>query len=155
TAVDLSVQNLTLYGTLRGSGTVTVAGLLSWTSGTMLDGGTTIAAGTLTISSDSDKVLDGGRHLDNAGTATWSGNGRLFLRGGSVLTNRAGASFEADNDQPVWWNNNGAAGSFVNAGTFIKATGTGTTLFDGVSFNTTGDVEVRTGTVQFNAGYTQ
>jgi hypothetical protein len=154
TAVNASMQSLALGGTLSGVGTVTVAGLLNWTAGTMTGTGTTVAVGPLAISSNNDKFLDGGRHLDNAGTATWNGGGNLYLRGGSVLTNRAGASFEADNNQSVIWDS-GTQGSFVNAGTFRKAVGTGTTLFNGVPFSTTGLVDLQTGTVNFSSGFTQ
>src|SRR5262249_35088799 len=73
-------------GPLGGTGTVTVAGLLTWTGGTMNGGGRTVAAGGMAISGTAGKTLSN-RTLDNAGTATWTGTGNISMGSGAVWNN--------------------------------------------------------------------
>ncbi len=143
------------FGSLSGSGTLTVTGLLTWTSG-YLDFRQTLANGRLELSGDASKYLYQGS-LTNAGTATWTGRGDLVLNN-SVWTNLAGATFDAQNDANIR-----GAGAFTNEGTFRKSAGTGTTTIgagftapfgEGIAFTNTGIVQVQTGTLSVAAGLT-
>ena len=84
-------------GTISGSGTLSVAGPLTWTGGTMSGTGTTLASGGLTMGdagAASQMFLDG-RTLMNAGAATLSENAAngsygLFLGSPPPSTTRRG-----------------------------------------------------------------
>jgi hypothetical protein len=96
----LGAQNLNLLGSsaaLNGSGAVTVSNILNWTGGSMSGSGSTIIApgGTLNIANPTS--LSFGRTLENGGTALWTGAGG-FAGSAAVITNRAGAVFEVQNN---------------------------------------------------------
>lgn len=148
-------------GTLRGLGTLTIEGVFTWTGGTMRDAGrTVIAAGaTATISGAANKGLDAGRVLENAGSLVVSG-GTIFFNlngfgGGAVVNNLAGASMEL-RGAPNFRQNTASPGSAVNnAGHFLK-TGGGETIFSAnVPFINTGTVELVSGSLRPEAGFTQ
>jgi hypothetical protein len=143
-------------GILTGPGDLTVAGLLTWTAGTISGAGHTVAAGGLAIAGTALKTLDG-RTLDNEGPATWDGTGNISAGNGAVLNNWAGATFEARSNATFLWNGAGASPAFNNAGTLSKTAGTGTTAVGGtssspVTFNNTGTVEVIAGTLKLVGG---
>jgi phage baseplate assembly protein gpV len=144
---DTTLPTLTLNpgGTLGGTATVTVTGMLTWTGGTMNGGGRTIANGGLTISGNDGKGLDH-RILDNAGTATWSGSGNIGLSGGAVWNNLASATFSAQASATI----SGGGTTFNNAG-YLQRSATGTTTF-GLFFNNTGTLDVAGGTLTLAAG---
>jgi hypothetical protein len=79
---------------------------------------------TLTLTGASYKSLVG-VHLHNEGTMAWSGSGALYVYGGGVLHNHAGAAFEARSDASIL-PYSGTSG-FVNEGTVIKSGGAGNT----------------------------
>jgi hypothetical protein len=151
---DVAVQNLDLAFRLDGTGLVTVSNVINWTAGSMDGSGKTlIAAGaTLNMNNPSDVTLN--RTLENAGTARCTGNGGFFCTpGGAVITNRSGALFEVRNNAGF------AVGLFScrldNAGTFRKSVATGTNVFGSAfAFNNYGVVDLRSGTVAANGGYT-
>jgi YD repeat-containing protein len=137
-------------GTLTGSGTLTVSGTLSWTGGTMSGTGATSVIGTLALSGGSAKILDV-RTLTNAGSATWSGTGNVYLSNAAVLSNTG--TFLAQNDQN--FSSNGGTGMTVsNSGTFTKVGTTGTTTIGGgIAFNNTGLLDVQSGIVSVSGNY--
>ena len=115
--------------------------------------GRVIAPGaTLNINSPSGVFL-ANRTLEIGGTAIWTDAGSLTLTA-TVITNRAGALFEAQNASsltPTF----ASGGRFDNAGTFRKLSSTGTTAFgSGVLFNNYGTVDIQAGFVAAYGGYT-
>ncbi len=133
-------------GTLTGAGTLTVAGRLTWSGGTMSGSGQTLANDGLTIDGPAEKVLTQ-RTLRNAGAGTWTGTGNIRMEAGATFDNLAGSTFDAGNDA-IFVSGSGAASAVINAGTFRKSAGTGTTRIDSsITFTNTGTVEVRTGTL--------
>ena len=83
--------------TLTGGGTLTVHGTGLWNAGLMTGGGRTVidAGASLNLAGAANLFLSG-RILENAGTIFWSGAGSINAVG-SVITNRAGALFDAQN----------------------------------------------------------
>lgn len=133
-------------GTVTGSDTVSVSGLLTWTGGTMSGSGTTVAGGGIDLSGAVTKVLQ--RSLENAGTATWTGTGQLWID--SEFKNLSGALFDVQNDTLMWYAS--SPGTFNNQGTLRKSAGTGTTDVR-IAFDHSGILEVQTGTVFLRAGF--
>jgi hypothetical protein len=62
------------------------------------------------------------RTLENGGTGLWTGTGNISL--GSIITNRAGALFDAQNATTL--SVNAVSARFDNAGTFRKSANAGT-----------------------------
>ncbi|MCI0463918.1 MAG: hypothetical protein L0Z62_43850 [Gemmataceae bacterium] len=139
-------------GTLTGAGDLAVAGLLTWTGGTMSGVGQTLANGGMTLGGSADKILTQ-RTLTNAGAATWTGAGNLVVSSGATFINQAGATFtwtgtgnlaagsgatftnqagatlDAQSDAAIVYES-GTAPAVINAGTFRKSAGSGTTRID-------------------------
>ncbi len=89
------------------------------------------------------------RQINNAGTAVWVGVGNIVMSQGATFNNRMGASFYANNNAS-FQSGGGAIPQFLNAGAFIKSTGTGTTTFDGPAFINTGLISALSGTLDFH-----
>jgi hypothetical protein len=90
--------------------------------------------------------------LENGGTILWTG-GIINLTSSPVLTNREGALFETQGAGSL----SAVSGitRFDNAGTFRKSVNTGTTTVGPfVGFNNYGTVELRSGILAANGGYT-
>ena len=146
---DLTVENLELAaGTLNGTGTLTISNGMHWTGGTMGGGGRTIIASGATLDV---AIVSGGlnnRVLENAGSVLVSNTGVFGVIGGAVITNRAGALFDLENENASGFGGAIANGRFDNVGTFRKPSGTGTTtIASGLAFNNSGTVEIQTGTL--------
>jgi hypothetical protein len=144
TTTTLTMQS----GALGGSATFTVAGQLTWSGGTMVGPGRTVASGGLMLSGNSTKQLSAGRSLDNAATAVWTG-GIFDLESDGVLNNQAGATLDIQTDAPVF-----GYGTINNAGTLEKtASSAGTTVFDGVAqLINDGTLSVLSGTIELRGG---
>lgn len=141
-----------LGGTLDGANSVTVGSLMNWTGGTMQGSGRTLitSGATMNIASPFFTMTLTSRTLENAGTVVWTGGGGCYLTS-AVITNRPGALFDAQNASSLF----GASGRFDNAGTFRKEINSAATTFDNnVAFNNYGTVDIRTGLVVANHGYT-
>jgi hypothetical protein len=151
-AVTPAVLNLS-GGALEGSSLVMPLGAMTWSGGTQSGSGRTVipADVTLTIANPAAVYLRG-RTLDNAGTVVWTGN-TIQLSASALITNRAGALFEARNAAAFGYAS--GAPRFDNAGTFRK-TAAGTTAFHGggVAFRNYGTVEILGGIVSAAGGYT-
>jgi hypothetical protein len=149
---SLDVQNLTLNGgTLTGAGRVTAEGSFTWTGGTMDGAGPTVLNGTTTIGGGFPSPQTG-REMDNAGTATvvdgttlsfgsnvnsnvlWNNEAgaTLTLQGSASLNNRSGVSH---------------TGQLSNAGEVVRVGSTTSTSAINITFDNTGTVDVRTGTL--------
>jgi hypothetical protein len=153
---NLAVENLDLVSTLStlsGTGAVTVATAMNWTAGTMSGGGRTLIspAAMMNLGAASSLSLIS-RALENAGTIIWTGAASVLLAGG-IITNRPGALFQAQNAAGL--SSGVGANRFDNAGTFRKSVSAGaTSVASGVSFNNFGTVEIQTGTLFCNGGFT-
>ncbi|CAG0927910.1 hypothetical protein TFLX_00690 [Thermoflexales bacterium] len=137
-------------GTLGGTGTLSVTGVLSWTGGTMSGPGTTIALGDLLLTGPSPKLWRDGRTLINAGTAVWNG-GYVWGINHATFNNRAGATFDIQTNNFIYAS---SGVTLTNAGTLIKSVVSGTTTLQPV-FNNLGSVTVQSGTLQFGSSFVQ
>ncbi|HXR07101.1 MAG TPA: hypothetical protein VN765_07210 [Candidatus Acidoferrum sp.] len=135
-------------GWLDGSGVI--AGVLTWTGGSIF--------GTLTLATNGTLILagqNGGDYavqgiLTNAGTIELkSGNLELFANSQGQLINLPGAvvNLQADVNIDQSW-----GGLLVNEGTLEKTGGTGTSIIY-AAFNNTGTLNIQSGTVSLTGGY--
>ena len=151
---SLTVATFKLQGgVLAGTGAVTVTEQMDWSLGHMVGTGTTSVGpdATLTIFGNGHNQLREGHTLNNAGAATWTGTGNIYLYDSAQLNNSG--VFDVQNDTLL--QGTGGGNSFTNTGSFTKSAGTATTTFDGVAFNNSGTLEVQSGTLTLRGGYTQ
>ncbi len=151
--VNVYTKDLRLSSnTLTGAGTVTVGGTLTWIGGTMSGTGSTVipAGAVLEISGSSTKYLNT-RTLTNNGTVNWTGSGWLSGTNGALFDNRG-----VFNDTPstsghsFTWPDVSPPAPFGNSGTYNK-NGTATSALL-LSFNNTGTVNVKAGTLVLKGG---
>ena len=137
-------------GALGGAQTVTVESVMNWTGGAMNGTGRTVIPPGVTLIANFPTVASmTSRTLENGGTVIWTGAGSVNLND-AVITNRAGALFDAQNAFAMNWA--GGNPRFDNAGTFRKSSGAGSTFFSGVSFNNYNDIEIQAGTLSLLGG---
>ncbi len=152
TAVNLDVTS----GTLDGPGALSVTGTLQWTGGILRGAGTTTIepGGALGIAGNADKNLQ--RRIDNAGVATWSGNGNVLCASGVTFNNQTGGTFAMQNNQTWSFNSGGAPAQFNNlaGSTLAKSAGSGTSTFANVPVNNSGTVYAGSGVVALAGGGT-
>ncbi len=142
-------------GTLAGSGSVTSSGLFTWSGGTMSGTGVTNTNGGLLI--NNAQVFLDTRTFNNAlgSTATLSNFAEVFFQNGAVFNNNGTLLASANNGSDGFFDN-GGGGTFNNTGTFTRDTaGTVFTIGPNIVFNNSGTVNVQSGTVGFDGGYTQ
>ncbi len=140
-------------GTLTGTDTLTLTGLLTWSGGTESGAGITDANGGMTITGE--PFLDT-RTINNKKTATWSGIEFLMLNG-SIFNNLAGATWNHTVDTQIAFDG-GNTPTFSNAGTFEKTGGTTTSgggVTSSIVFNNTGTVIAQSGVLLLGSSYTQ
>jgi hypothetical protein len=143
-------------GTLANAGNATWNGNgnnLSMVAGARLNNQ---PGGTFTWNSTGNLSMAIGATLNNVGgapggTFTWNSTGNLSMATGATLNNQAGATFTVKSDQQIQDDVNHKAIGIINAGTFQKVAGTGTTT-DQVAFNNTGAVNVVSGMLAFDSG---
>jgi len=145
--------NLINYGTLTGTGALTISNQLNWTGGTLSGTGKKTVSGKLNLSGD--QTLDG-TTLETSGATIWTGSS-LYAGNGAIWNNTSTGTIDLQNDadfQWFWWNQTQT--TFNNAGTFTKSNGTTTddSYISGL-FNNTGTVQVNKGRLRFTGGYTQ
>jgi hypothetical protein len=143
-------------GTLGGTGTLT-AGSLQWTGGTMQDAGTTTITGTATIGDGSTQTnvsMTTGRVL-NLQDATTFQNSALGIESGATLNNAGTFTSLGDVRGTDRFDNaiqsTGAAGTFVNTGSYIQNSGSATTTIR-PAFNNSGNVTVQSGALVLSGG---
>jgi hypothetical protein len=151
---NLTVQSLSLVGTLNGNGNVAVGSDMTWSSGTLGGSGraTILPGATLTFNQSANVALDT-RKLENAGTVLWTGSGGMIWVGAAGITNRQGALFEL-RTSPSFSTSGGGGVPFDNAGILRKTLSTGTANFGLVPLNNYGTVDVRSGILLIANGYT-
>jgi hypothetical protein len=139
-------------GVLSGTSTVSVANTMNWTGGQMSGSGRTIISpiATLNVNSPSGVNLIN-RTLENGGTVLWNGPGAIVF-GQSVITNGTGALFHAQS--AAGFATLGSPNRFDNAGTFRKSGSSGATTTGAVTINNSGMVDIRSGILKAESGYT-
>ncbi|MBS0660590.1 MAG: FecR domain-containing protein [Verrucomicrobia bacterium] len=154
---DQSLATLQLSGGSLAAGagrSVTINSPLLWNVGTaaLTGGGTFNANGGATFGGSAFSDLLGGSILNLASgqTALHNGSNQIRLGGGSSLRN-AGV-FQADNDSGIAAA--AGSGSVSNSGTFVRANSGGPYAI-AVPFANSSTVNVNSGTLRFDAGYTQ
>ena len=144
----VSIPGLSLSGgTLSGSDPVTVTGNLSWSGGQILGAGAVTVQGATTISGGAGKTLSG-RSLV-VGDTSYIGLGGLTMSNVAVIQSNGTWSHLTDASIGA------SLGTFSNAGTFLKSSGTGTASI-APDFSNSGVVEVQSGSaLSFSRPYTQ
>ncbi len=138
-----------LSGTISGNITVTFAGLLTWTGGTISATGTLMANGGINISGTGTATLSGVT-LTSTGHTVQSGTATLDLENGAVFTQTASAIYDAQSTFGILTS---STGTFNNAGTFQRPMGSAGGAYPvNVPFNNTGTVNVIISELDFNAG---
>jgi archaellum component FlaF (FlaF/FlaG flagellin family) len=155
-AADLTVANLDLlsgFSTLSGTGTLKIGASMNWTAGIMSGTGRTIIepGATLHLAISNAVGLHNSYTLENGGTVLWSGPGIIQIIS-AIITNRPGALFEAQSNARF---EASGINRFDNAGIFRKSAGAGTTTVrSGMTFHNYGMVDLRSGILAANGGYT-
>lgn len=142
---------LNLSGTSVATGAnLTVQGIFNWSSGALGYGGSTTIAdgGTLNIATSADHDMNG-HTLTNNGTVNWTG-GRIRTGSGGNIIN--GGIWNDQCDGEINHDFGFTGSSFTNSGTYRRSVATGVKAFTSVAFNSTGIVDVQSGTLDINAG---
>ena len=164
----LSSQTLSLFGNFQvnpsGSVTLHAADVLSGATNATVSGLVTVnggtMAGTLTVNPGATVNVAGTTSwiianllLTNSGTVNWSGAG-INAGGdpGTVIYNNG--LWVAQDDQPWQYAYGGNGTTFNNLGTFRKSATTGgsTAFVNGNSFNNSGNMDCRVGTISLQGG---
>ncbi len=151
TMTTITADSLNMSGgDLAGSDPLDVAGLLTWTGGTMAGSGSTVAKGGLALGlangSYHQEILEA-RTLINQATANWVGSGEIDLFSGATFVNLAGATFNEKTNDTIWSDIGVGlepAGLFDNRGTFVVEGG-GTATME-ATFDNEGQVDIISGT---------
>jgi hypothetical protein len=139
-------------------GVFTNTGTLNWTSGYLYGEMNIAPGGVLNLSGPAEKQFGSG-NLNNSGTVNWTGgNLRAFAcETYFFINNLAGGLFNVQSDGHFvgggcwYW---GAWFVFTNAGLFQKSGSATTNVLYNVTFQNQGTVEVQSGTLTFNSGFT-
>ncbi len=146
-----TLANLTLSGgTLAGTADINITTLFDMNSGTMAGGGTTTLANGATGTFD-NSYLTLMRPFVNNGDITLSSNAYFYMNTGASLTNSSTGTIDIQhNTYAVYGQVNTL--TFVNTGTLMRSTSSGTaTLYNIVFTNTSpGSVQVQAGTLDLN-----
>jgi hypothetical protein len=149
---DLDVVDLVHNdGTFNGTGTVTVSGQWTWTSGAEAGAGRTVLASTAqaTLSGGFFSMLDG-RTVDNSGSALVADQDAVTFAHAAVWNNLAGGLFVLGDGASVR-NFFADAARFNNQGVVALWNSTGTSSID-VPFTNTGAVDVEAGDLRLTDG---
>ena len=149
----VTISNLTLAGASLAGTNGMIAGVLPWTSGSIVSGSTLTVAtnGLLVLAGNSAGDYDIYGTLTNAGTVRLvSGNLQLWCNPGQLI-NLPGALVDITTNNTI---DHGCGGELlVNYGTVRKSGGTGASTINCV-LNNFGLIDVQTGTVNINGGDT-
>ncbi len=145
----LLARGLMLSGALSGTGKVTLAAPMTWSSGGVsLAGGLEVLPGqTLTMATGNGHVLSAGP-LTNHGTVVWQA-GEFYIQGTIDVLNASDGVWEAQADLNLTSSSCGSP-TFTNAGLLRKTAGTGQlTVASCVAMTNTGTLELQTGSMAF------
>jgi Bacterial Ig domain/Protein of unknown function (DUF642) len=144
-----TITNLTLTGATL-AGTNFVSGTLNLGSYSEFTGVLTILTnGLLNLSGSNYKELLGS-NLVNQGVVDWTG-GEIICGQYTVISNTGLWLVETDNTFENQYYYGAYSNLFVNNGTFTKTTTTGSTVFEGISFQNAGTLDVESGLVNLAA----
>jgi len=147
-------SNLSLRGGTYTGNDASINGNAELKAGT-LTGSWTIAPGaTLTAVSGNNKNLSNVT-LTNQGTFVWNATSLnfLFFQNNAGLINEGTIDVRADT--AFTYSNPPGAFTFINNGLLVKSAGTGTwTIVDGLGFDNRGVMDVRSGTINLPANFT-
>jgi hypothetical protein len=151
-----TVLNMIVGGTLGGTQTVTVGSVMNWLEGTMTGGGRTVIPPGATLNiPGSDTVYLSSRTVENGGTILWTGPANIYTVDNTVITNRAGALFDAQNAASFYLVFFGGNPSRIdNAGTFRKSGAGTTSVGTGIAFNNYNTLNIQNGILSASGGYT-
>jgi hypothetical protein len=155
---DVSVPALALdYGTISGSGSLTVTGTFTTIGGTGTlqgPGTVTIASGANIVDSSSAELLVTGGQLVNRGTATLDSSTLLGVSNGATVTNSGSLTMESGS---LINSNNycGTTAVFANTGTIDVSPGASQTAYFGQNAGNCGLVVNNSGTIDFASGTLQ
>ncbi|NUQ44224.1 MAG: cadherin-like domain-containing protein, partial [Calditrichaceae bacterium] len=137
-------------GILTGGGSLHVSGAMNW-SGGRLEGSDTVmvAAGAALAITNAADIEVNGKVLHLAGNGSWSGNGKLRLKNGAVVSIAAGATFALQSNAILEMSTGG--GSIRNSGVFSKTGGGAASDLTAPLINQ-GTVSVFSGTLQLKGG---
>jgi hypothetical protein len=144
-------------GSLGGDGQLTVLGSATWTGGSMIDTGTTVVDGPLTIGQDGtdDQATLSLRTLDLLGQATLAGNSEAALSvvDAATLDIRPGASLAILDDAGIApANTDDVPGLLIDEGLLVKSGGT-TASGLAVTLHVTGTISAGSGSlILFDSG---
>jgi hypothetical protein len=153
---NFTMGSLISFPTLTGSGTLTIHGTGYWLEGTMTGGGSTIISPGATLNiPGSDTVYLSSRTVENGGTILWTGPANIYTVDNTVITNRAGALFDAQNAASFYLVFFGGNPSRIdNAGTFRKSGAGTTSVGTGIAFNNYNTLNIQNGILSASGGYT-
>ena len=130
-------------GTLSGSSTLNVIGLVTWTGGSMSGSGTTNANGGASLGGTT-KFLTRTLSIAPGQTANWTAGN---ISNGGTLINDGNFNVSAN----LTMNNGGGSPLVSNTGEFMKTGSVGTADI-GVGFDNSGTVQVTSGTLKLSNG---
>ncbi|MCB9088748.1 MAG: tandem-95 repeat protein [Calditrichae bacterium] len=147
-----TIGGFRLNGKFISDATLTVTGKMQWFRSTQEGSGSTVisSGAVLEITGSDFKELIG-HTLDNQGTVIWKDDGFIKLHNQAQIFNRAGATFEIQNDELMDFILPDSGGTFYNYGTLIKSGGSGTTIMDALFYNS-GSIVVNSGELRFERG---
>ena len=137
-------------GTIGGSGRLTIANDLTWSSGNMIGTGTTAVGlnGILRVNSSSVTLA---RRLEIAGATNWT-SGNIQMQGGTLANLASGTFLTGAATQML---SLGGTNAFTNAGTLRTAFSSTTTISSGINFSNSGTLDVSGGSFNINAAVEQ
>jgi hypothetical protein len=143
--------------TVAAGKSLTVTGLLDWSTGLIARDGRLIIAsgGVANLTTTAGKFLDG--VFENRGTINYTGTGFFFGRDTGNLParieNAVGGTFVVNGEGDFSQNHGSPNYRIDNAGTFIKrGAGTATIVNSPIFFGSTGTVTVESGELRLNGG---
>ncbi len=133
---------------IGGVGTLEIRGLLDWTGGQMRGGVVVAADGRAVLRGGTAMRLDSGTktspaNLTNNGTVVWLGGNPLESANDAQIVNQG--RWELGADGVGLSVASGGAATFLNRGTFLKTTGSGTTQLGGVRLLNEGTIGAAAG----------
>lgn len=146
-----AITNLTLNGATL-TGTNEVAGTLTISAGGIEGRITVRPAGQILFTGNTQKTLYK-LAFNNAGTVRWLGGNLSLGSTPPTVINNSGL-WEIATDSSMFQGIGGADPQFINSGAVRKTIGVGLAPISNVNFNSSGLVEVQTGTLRLPNNYT-
>ena len=117
---------------------------LTWSSGSLIGGGTLTNKSKITLTTNGSRYISGGTTLANTGKVTMPSGGNLYLYDTAVFNNAVSGVFDINSDANI--NYSGSTHLFINAGLLKKSGGSGISYFY-PNLTNTGTISVESGTI--------